>query len=159
MKKLLVLVALIAISAVAVNAQKRAIGARFGYGADFSYQHNMGEKNMLEVEVGLPAFAGIEAAATYDWLFPISSWKEAGSWNWYAGVGAGAGYSWLWGWGNYGYVGVAGRLGIEYNFDFPLSLSLDWRPIFGPRFGSGNIGFYHGGLYYGAIAWGIRYRF
>ena len=49
--------------------------------------------------------------------------------------------------------------GIEYNFDFPLSLSLDWRPIFGPRFGSGNIGFYDGGLYYGAIAWGIRYRF
>lgn len=159
MKKLLVLVALVAMSAVAVNAQKRAIGARLGYGLDFSYQHNMGEKNMLEVEVGLPAFSGIEAAATYDWLFPISSWKEAGSWNWYAGVGAGAGYSWLWGWGNYGYVGVAGRIGIEYNFDFPLSLSLDWRPIFGPRFGSGNIGFYDGGLYYGAIAWGIRYRF
>ena len=159
MKKLLVLVALIAMSAVAVNAQKRAIGARLGYGLEFSYQHNMGEKNMLEVEVGLPAFSGIEAAATYDWLFPISSWQEAGSWNWYAGVGAGAGYSWLWGWGNYGYVGVAGRLGIEYNFVFPLSLSLDWRPIFGPRFGSGNIGFYDGGLYYGAIAWGIRYRF
>ena len=159
MKKLLVLVALIAMSAVAVNAQKRAIGARLGYGLEFSYQHNMGEKNMLEVEVGLPAFSGIEAAATYDWLFPISSWQEAGSWNWYAGVGAGAGYSWLWGWGNYGYVGVAGRLGIEYNFDFPLSLSLDWRPIFGPRFESGNIGFYDGGLYYGAIAWGIRYRF
>ena len=159
MKKLLVLVALIAMSAVAVNAQKRAIGARLGYGADFSYQHNMGEKNMLEIDAGLPAFVGIEAAATYDWIFPISSWKEAGSWNWYAGVGAGAGYSWLWGWGNYGYVGVAGRLGIEYNFDFPLSLSLDWRPIFGPRFGSGNIGFYDGGLYYGAIAWGIRYRF
>ena len=159
MKKLLVLVALIAISAVAVNAQKRAIGGRLGYGVEFSYQYNMGEKNMLEVDAGLPAFAGIEAAATYDWLFPISSWKEAGSWNWYAGVGAGAGYSWLWGWGNYGYVGVAGRLGIEYNFDFPLSLSLDWRPIFGPRFGSGNIGFYDGGLYYGAIAWGIRYRF
>ena len=159
MKKLLVLVALIAISAVAVNAQKRAIGARLGYGLEFSYQHNMGEKNMLEVEVGLPAFSGIEAAATYDWLFPISSWKEAGSWNWYAGVGAGAGYSWLWGWGNYGYVGVAGRIGVEYNFDFPLNLSLDWRPIFGPRFGSGNIGFYDGGLYYGAIAWGIRYRF
>ena len=159
MKKLLVLVALIAMSAVAVNAQKRAIGARLGYGADFSYQHNMGEKNMLEVDAGLPAFAGIEAAATYDWIFPISGWQEAGSWNWYAGVGAGAGYSWLWGWGNYGYVGVAGRLGIEYNFDFPLSLSLDWRPVIGPRFGSGNIGFYDGGLYYGAIAWGIRYRF
>ena len=164
MKKILVLVALIAMSAVAVNAQKRAIGARFGYGLEFSYQHNMGEKNMLEIEVGLPAFSGIEAAATYDWLFPISGWQEAGNWNWYAGVGAGAGFIWkdpipFSTWSSYGYVGVAGRLGIEYNFDFPLSLSLDWRPIFGPRFGSGNIGFYDGGLYYGAIAWGIRYRF
>ena len=162
MKKLLVLVALIAMSAVAVNAQPRAIGARLGYGIDFSYQHSLGERNMVQLEVGLPAFSGIEAAATYDWIFPITSWQEAGSWNWYAGVGAGAGYSWipsLSGFGNFGYLGVAGRLGVEYNFEIPLSLSLDWRPIFGPRFGSGNIGFYDGGLYYGAIAWGIRYRF
>jgi len=158
MKKLFVLIALVAMSAIAVNAQKRAIGARLGYGADFSYQYNMGEKNMLEIEVGLPAFLGIEAAATYDWLFPISSWEEAGNWNWYAGVGAGAGYSW-WGLSNYSYVGVAGRLGIEYNFDFPLNLSLDWRPVFGPSFGNGSVGFNDHGLYYGAIAWGIRYRF
>ncbi len=156
MKKLLILVALIAMSVVAVNAQKRAMGARLGYGLEFSYQQNMGEKNMLEIDAGLPGFLGVEAAATYDWLFPITSWQEAGSWNWYAGVGAGAGYNWWWG---YGFVGVAGRIGVEYNFDFPLNLSLDWRPIFGPRFGSGNIGFYDGGLYYGAIAWGIRYRF
>ena len=155
MKKLLVLVALIAMSAVAVNAQKRAIGARLGYGADFSYQHNMGEKNMLEVEVGLPAFLGISVVATYDWLFPLNGWEEAGSWNWYAGVGAGAGYTWLAGVN----VGIAGRLGIEYNFDFPLNVSLDWRPVIGPTFGSGNVGFYNHGLYYGAIAWGIRYRF
>ena len=159
MKKLLVLVALIAISAGAINAQKRAIGARLGYGADFSYQHNMGEKNMLDLELGLPGFGaggiwGLQVAGTYDWIFPISSWEEAGNWNWYAGVGAGGGL-----YDNYFFAGLAGRIGIEYNFDFPLSLSLDWRPIFGPRFGSGNIGFYDGGLYYGAIAWGIRYRF
>ena len=153
MKKLLLLVALLAMSAVAVNAQKRAIGARLGYGADFSYQYNMGEKNMLEIEVGLPAFLGIEAAATYDWLFPISSWEEAGNWNWYAGVGAGGGL-----YDNYFFAGLAGRIGIEYNFDFPLNLSLDWRPIIGPTFGADHP-FHDEGLYYGAIAWGIRYRF
>lgn len=167
MKKLLVLVALIAMSAVAVNAQKRAIGGRLGYGLEFSYQHNMGEKNMLEVDAGLPAFAGIEAAATYDWIFPISGWQEAGSWNWYAGVGAGAGYSWLLSWvgGNYGYFGIAGRIGVEYNFDFPLNLSLDWRPIVGPAFGDDigrngrDIKFNKDGLYYGGVALGVRYRF
>ena len=156
MKKLLVLVALVAMSAVAVNAQPRAIGARLGYGIDFSYQHSLGEKNMVQLEVGLPAFLGIDAAATYDWIFPITSWKEAGSWNWYAGVGAGVGYSW---WSNYVHVGVAGRIGVEYNFDFPLNLSLDWRPVIGPSFGSGYVGFNSGGLYSGAIALGVRYRF
>ena len=171
MKKLLVLVALIAISAVAVNAQKRAIGGRLGYGVEFSYQYNMGEKNMLEVDAGLPAFAGIEAAATYDWIFPISGWQEAGSWNWYAGVGAGAGYNWahplLLGYYSipYGFVGLAGRIGVEYNFDFPLNLSLDWRPIIGPAFGNGigtngrDIKFNEDGLYQGGIALGVRYRF
>jgi hypothetical protein len=158
MKKILVLVALIAISAVAVNAQKRAIGARFGYGADFSYQHNMGEKNMLELEVGLPGLGiggiwGLEVAGTYDWIFPISGWEEAGNWNWYAGVGAGAGL-----YDKYFFAGVAGRIGVEYNFDFPLNVSLDWRPIIGPTFGADHP-FHNEGLFAGAIAWGIRYRF
>ena len=156
MKKLLVLVALVAMSAVAVNAQPRAIGARLGYGIEFSYQHNMGEKNMLEVDAGLPGFLGVEAAATYDWLFPISSWQKAGSWNWYAGVGAGLGWSW---WSNYAYAGIAGRIGVEYNFDFPLNLSLDWRPIIGPEFGNGYVGFNRYGLYQGGIALGVRYCF
>lgn len=156
MKKLLVLVALVAMSAVAVNAQPRAIGARLGYGIDFSYQHSLGERNMVQLEVGLPAFWGIDAAATYDWIFPITSWQEAGSWNWYAGVGAGVGYSWV---ANYVHVGIAGRIGVEYNFDFPLNLSLDWRPVIGPGFSGGNTYFNSGSLYAGAIAWGIRYRF
>lgn len=166
MKKILILVALIAMSVVAVNAQKRAIGGRLGNGLEFSYQHNLGEKNMLEVDAGLPGFHGIEAAATYDWIFPISGWQEAGSWNWYAGVGAGAG--WSWGYylqSSYAFLGVAGRIGVEYNFDFPLNLSLDWRPIIGPSFGNGigrngeDITFNRNGLYDGGIALGIRYQF
>jgi len=155
MKKLLVLVALIAMSVVAVNAQKRAIGARFGYGEYFSYQHNMGEKNMLELEVGLPGIGhdgkwGLEVVGTYDWIFPLNGWEEDGNWNWYAGVGAGAGL-----YDDYFFAGIAGRLGIEYNFDFPLNLSLDWRPVIGPAFGQNEL---HGeGLYSGGL--GIRYRF
>jgi hypothetical protein len=46
----------------------------------------------------------------------------------------------------------AGQIGLEYNFNIPLQLSLDYRP-----------GFYlvpagHGGAWEGA-ALGIRYRF
>lgn len=158
MKKVLFVMAVVLCAAVSsVNAQPRAIGGRLGYGAEVSYQHSLGASNMLEVDFGFPAFHGLEAAVTYDWLFPINSWQEQGSWNWYAGVGAGLGmYNF-----NHvtGYAGVAGRLGIEYNFWFPLNLSLDWRPIVGPYFSENHVGFNGWGLWQGGIALGIRYQF
>ena len=165
-KSLFILMFLVAV-ATAAFAQPRAVGGRFGYGFDASYQHSIGSSNMVQVELELPAFAGrigdavtagIGVAATYDWIFPIRSWQEKGEWNWYAGVGAGAGYCWP----ASGYVGAAGRIGVEYNFWFPLQLSFDWRPIVGPVFGSGgatDVKFNAGGLYAGAIAFGIRYKF
>lgn len=157
-KSLFILMFLVAV-ATAAFAQPRAVGGRLGYGFEASYQHSIGN-NMVEVEVGLPGFFGVEAAATYDWIFPIRSWQEKGTWNWYAGVGAGAGYCWP----AFGYVGVAGRIGVEYNFSFPLQLSFDWRPIVGPSFFGGfggglGVGFNAGGLYAGAIALGVRYKF
>ncbi len=102
---------------------------------------------------------GIQATATYNWIFGINSWTGPGSWNWYAGVGGGVGYYW-WGWWSRGYVGVAGMIGVEYNFDFPLQLSIDWRPLIGPYFGRGkDVGFNTWGLYESAFALGIRYKF
>jgi hypothetical protein len=162
MKKIIVSAVVLLCAIVAVNAQPRAVGGRLAYGAEASYQHGFGDANMLEVDFGIPGFWGIEAAATYDWIFPITSWNNAGSWNWYAGVGGGAG----WSWGGFANIGVAGRIGVEYNFWFPLQLSLDWRPVIGPAFyygyagyaGSG-VGFNVDGLYAGAISLGIRYRF
>jgi len=157
-KSLFILMFLVAV-ATAAFAQPRAVGGRFGYGGygfEASYQHSIGSSNMVQVELELPAFAGIEVAATYDWIFPIRSWQEKGELNWYAGVGAGAGYFWP----ASGYVGAAGRIGVEYNFWVPLQLSFDWRPIVGPVFtGATDVGFNAGGLYAGAIAFGIRYKF
>ena len=54
--------------ATAAFAQPRAIGGRIGYGFEASYQHSMGESNMISVDLGLPGFNAIEAVATYDWL-------------------------------------------------------------------------------------------
>lgn len=139
-------------------AQARALGGRSFYiGEAVSYQHQLSEKSMLEAELGLSlSSVGVEVVVTHDWLFPITSWQKRGTWNWYAGVGAGLGWSW---WSNYAYAGIAGRIGVEYNFDFPLNLSLDWRPIIGPEFGNGYVGFNSYGLYQGGIALGVRYRF
>ncbi len=161
MKKFILVFAATVLAAVAVSAQPRAIGARFGYGLEVSYQHSLGTDNMLSAELSFPGFYGIGAAATYDWLNPFNTsipWNHKGEWNWYMGVGGGASY-WF---SNYLNVGVAGRIGVEYDFWFPLQLSFDWRPVIGPDFifgEGGGVGFYGTGLYAGAISLGVRYKF
>ena len=160
MKKLVLLSLFMVAMATAAFAQPRAIGGRLGYGVEVSYQHTLSEENMVSVDLGLPGFGGLEAAATYDWLNPgglMIPWEEKGEWNWYAGVGAGAGF---YGFSDIrGFVGAAGRIGVEYNFWFPLQLSLDWRPLVGAYFGEGGAGFNTDGLFYGGIALGVRYIF
>jgi hypothetical protein len=118
---------------------------------------------MLDVSVNIPAFNGIGAKVTYDWVNPFGTavpWDYKGAWNWYLGVGASGGMYGLldnvkdngaW------YVGAAGHVGIEYQFWFPLQLSLDWRPTIGVV-GANGIGFNTAGLYDG-ISLGVRYLF
>lgn len=184
MKKVLLSALFALCLAVSAYAQPRAIGGRLGTGIEVSYQHSMGEKNMVEVELGMPWYLGVQASATYDWIFNIKSWNGAGKWNWYAGVGASVGYVahyaycpyYLDSWHPFdyhrvgaGFVGVAGRIGVEYMFDnIPLVLSVDYRPVIGAAFGSckyaadidvngGYAGFYTPGLYDFAVS--ARYIF
>lgn len=154
MKKVILGIVFLIGVAAAVQAQPRAIGGRIGWGLEASYQHGFGSSNMLQADLGLLGFRGISGVVTYDWIWGFNSWKEKGSWNWYAGVGGGAGFSWHR--NGYGYIGVAGMIGVEYNFWFPLQLSLDYRPVIGPYFGSGG-GFFSDGLV--GIALSVRYKF
>ena len=164
MKKIL-LIAVLAVASLAVYAQPRAIGANLGSGLGFSYQHGFGETNMLDVAVSVPVLGGwgIGGKVTYDWIDPFGAtvpWNEKGEWHWYMGVGGSGGI--------YGfnapnwYVGAAGHFGIEYDFWFPLQLSLDWRPTIGVvgnhADNGGGIGFNLLGLYDG-ITLGVRYKF
>lgn len=159
---------LLAIMAVAgitfAYAQPRAIGVNVGYGVDFSYQHNIGSKNMIDLSVDVPAFSGIGATCTYDWIDPFNTsipWNQKGEWHWAMGVGAGAGYYWG---GTAGYVGAVGHVGVAYDFWFPFEMSVDYRPNIGVYMGSAGegdgvaAGFYTGGLYTG-ITLGLRYKF
>ena len=160
MKKFFLSLVFVLAAVVAVNAQPRAIGANIGYGASFSYQHNLGEANFLDVNIDVPFFDGIGATITYDWIDPFNApvpWNEKGSWNWYLGVGATGGLYGLFTNTAAAFVGVAGHVGIAYDFWFPLQLSLDYRPNFGVLLGD-NMGFNMGGLYSG-ISLGVRYRF
>ena len=184
MKKILV-VALMAIAGVAfVAAQPRAIGANLGYSAGFSYQHGFGASNMLDVAVSVPFIDGLGLGGhvTYDWIDPFNApvpWNNRGEWHWCMGVGGAGGlynfgHSWSAKFDEGGaeinpghtarwYAGVAGHVGIAYDFWFPMELSLDWRPSFGVdnhhwKNGEDHLGFNKGGLYAG-VSLGIRYRF
>ena len=163
MKKIL-FVAVLAMASIMAYAQPRAVGARLGYGAEFSYQHGFGESNMLELEVGVPAFNGLEVAITYDWIDPFNApvpWDKRGEWHWYMGVGGALATG---GWQfNNGFIGAAGRIGIEYDFWFPLQLSIDFRPTLGAVLagnGQGGVAAAFGwDVYCGGLGLGVRYKF
>lgn len=145
MKKLslsAILLLLIAFSAQAQD-RKNAIGLRIGdndgFGGEVSYQRWLDTNNRLEFDLGWrdsKYYDAVKLAALYQWV-----WNIEGGFNWYAGVGGGVG-SWSIDddrFHNEYYHGnddsgafafVAGDIGIEYNFDFPLQLSLDFRPEF-----------------------------
>ena len=163
MKKILLL-AIVAMSSIAfAAAQPRTIGVNLGYGIDLSYQHAIGDANMIDLSLNVPFFNGIGATATYDWINPFGTaipWNNQGEWNWSLGVGAGGGLyglevikygAILW------YAGVVGHVGVSYDFWFPMQLSLDWRPNIGVTNNRPNY-FNIEGLYSG-ITLGVRYLF
>jgi len=161
MKKYL-LVAVLAVASLAAYAQPRAVGVNLGAWSSFSYQHGFGETNMLDVaaNVILPINSGVGVGGhvTYDWIDPFNApvpWNEKGEWHWYMGVGGALATNFGF---NTGFVGAAGRIGIEYDFWFPLQLSIDFRPTLGVAFASGGAAF-GWDVYTGGLGLGIRYKF
>lgn len=175
------------------SSTPRAIGANLGTTIGFSYQQSLGASNMLDVDVNFPIFSllsspecvswGLGASITYDWINPFNTsvpWNNKGEWNWAMGVGVAGGFSHtvnnnpgIIGRNTFfgGNVGVAGHIGIAYDFWFPMELSFDWRPEVGIALNESSRwddekrdivyyihpGFYAAGLLNFAI--GIRYKF
>lgn len=159
MKKVFLTVLTMVGFAFSVQAQeisKNAIGLRLGdndgFGGEISYQRALGENNRLELDLGWRNSNHVDAyklTGIYQWV-----WNLDGNFNWYAGAGAGLG---SWSADKVDADGtfflLAGQIGIEYNFDIPLLLSLDFRPevYFGDEFRNDNFG--------PDIALGIRFQF
>tara|TARA_R110000868_G_scaffold26223_3_gene101346 strand:+ start:539 stop:1042 length:504 start_codon:yes stop_codon:yes gene_type:complete len=167
MKKILlsaVMLLGVAFSAQAQTISKNALGLRLGdsggFGTEITYQRGLGDNNRLELDLGWRNRKNfnnngyddnaIKLAALYQWV-----WNIDGGFNWYAGVGGGL--------GSYNYTDnntrysdtfafAAGDIGIEYNFDIPLLISLDFRPEFG---GNG----YYKNNYGSDIALGVKFQF
>ncbi|MGV7105127.1 hypothetical protein [Flavobacterium sp. U410] len=138
MKKLLLsafMLVGLAFSAQAQEISKNALGLRLGdndgFGGEISYQRGLSSENRLEFDLGWRNSNHVNAfklVGLYQWV-----WNIEGGFNWYAGAGAGIG-SWSWKYNNNkdsgAFLLVAGDIGIEYNFDVPLQLALDFRPEF-----------------------------
>ena len=137
MKKLFLSITLLTIGFFTANAQEisdNAIGLRFsengGVGAEISYQRKLTESNRFEVDLGIRTttfFSSFKATGLYEWV-----WQLEGDFNWYAGAGGGIG---SWSVKNTDisdtFIFAAGVVGVEYNFDIPLQVSLDFRPEIG----------------------------
>ncbi|RRJ93426.1 hypothetical protein [Flavobacterium macacae] len=134
---------------IAKNALGLRLGDNDGFGGELSYQRGLGDNNRLELDLGWrdsKYYDAIKLVGLYQWV-----WNIEGGFNWYAGVGGGIGtydYDKRYYFPNDDYddsgtfLLVAGDIGIEYKFDFPLQLSLDFRPelYFGDDFRDDNFG-------------------
>lgn len=140
MKKLIlsaIMLVGLAFTAQSQEISKNAIGLRLGdndgFGGEITYQRALSDNNRLELDLGWRNSNDVDAiklAGLYQWV-----WNIEGGFNWYAGVGGGlANSSYDYNRGgqryddSYTYLFAAGDIGIEYNFDIPLLLSLDFRP-------------------------------
>ncbi|GMN08953.1 hypothetical protein MTsPCn9_05910 [Croceitalea sp. MTPC9] len=138
------------------------LGDSDGFGAEISYQKSIGRLNRAEFNLGFRdsrEFDAFKLAGVYQWVHQID-----GGFNWYYGVGGGLGNADFepvpnnnngFSDDNDGlFVFAAGNLGLEYDFDIPLLISLDIRPEIGII---GFDGFDNDFLF--DIALGLRYQF
>ncbi|WP_224490416.1 hypothetical protein [Robertkochia flava] len=142
---------------IAPNALGLRLGDSDGFGAEISYQRALGGNNRLEADLGWRDSNNWDAfklTGLYQWVMPLD-----GNFHWYVGAGGGL--------GSYNYdddfafdndvddsgtfIFAAGDVGIEYNFEIPLLLSLDFRPEIGFGDFNNDLDF--------DIALGIRYQF
>lgn len=147
---------------IADNALGLRLGDSDGFGAEISYQRLVNRYKRIEIDFGWRdsrEFDAFKFTGLYQWVHHID-----GNFNWYYGVGAGFGsvdFDPIPGPGNEPetpdgglFLFAAGDIGVEYDFDIPLLLSLDFRPeigILGYDDFSDNFDF--------DIALGIRYQF
>lgn len=145
MKKIILTIIAAAAVAFSASAQSRAVGIRAAAtpGAEISYQYDLGGANFVEADLGW-FDNGFYLTGVYDYLIASED-----RFNFYAGPGAALGF--YNGDDNSGFnLGIVGQLGVEYNFDLPITFSLDWRPVWN---------FMYGGFGWEGVGFAVRYRF
>ena len=124
---------LLSFAAYSQQSKTNAIGVRLGdndgFGAEVSYQRQISNLNRYELDLGFrnrTSDNAFKLTGLYQWVWNIDT-----GFNWYAGFGGGLGS-----WSNSLSNGVSdgfflnadGVIGIEYIFEAPIMISLDFRP-------------------------------
>lgn len=91
------------------------------FDAAFDAVYNVSNANRFHANLGI-GDGGLGADLIYDWVFTFNG---DGRLILYPGVGAS-----LYFLSDDVVLGVTGELGLEYRFDIPLSLGIDYRPTF-----------------------------
>ena len=142
------------LSALAASAQPRALGVRLGTELQMSYEHGIGA-DFIEVDMGYELINLVNVAGAYNFMIAQPEWTRRGEWGFYAGPaakvgGAGVGF----------YLALGAQAGLEYNFDFPLQVSMDIRPAVGVALEGGTCSIYGAEAILGSIpCLSLRYRF
>ena len=162
MKKCILFLLFVALAAPVCQSQrisKNALGVRIGdddgfdsFGAEINYQRALFDNNRLEFGLGIRGskdlYSAFKLTGLFQWVMPLEE-----SFNWYVGAGAGLGNVDYDAGGSSTFVFLAGDIGIEYNFEIPLVISLDIRPEIG--FGDDA----YGDGFDFDLGLGIRYQF
>ena len=189
-RSIIILAAMLA--ATAALAQPRSAGVRMGAGGlEASYQHSTFSDQFIDVNAGLDfgynanGRLGYKVTAIYNFIWARPAWTSSGSWELYAGPGLSMGGvddqavhkvgKERFGYNDGGFMlAVAAQVGVGYEFDFPLQVSLDVRPCFGFHINDGshrdsvtgvtinygsNAGFYDNGMMGFIPSVSVRYRF
>lgn len=154
MKKTILFLIIAGIFTISETYSQTNLGVRLGgwsgYGAEISYQGPIGSGNRLEADLGLrtgSGYSGFNITGIYQWTFPLSD-----GFGWYVGPGASLG---IWSYDDVNnnndgfFLAANGQIGLEYNFSFPIQLSVDYRPGVSIT----------GGGWFNDFGFGIRWRF
>lgn len=164
----------------------RSMGFRIGAtGFDATYQHSFKRNQFLQGDFGVDfgynanGRPGVRATAVYNFIWARPAWTNRGSWSLYAGPGLTLGYvndnlhyrigSEVIPYNDNGFMlALAVQVGLEYNFDFPLTLAAEVRPAFGMHANGevtiagqnySKVGFYDNGMFGFVPTVAVRYKF
>lgn len=116
----IIVVGLFTISAAQAQELGIRLGDIVGNDAAVDFVLPLGEASRLHADVSFGDNVGAELL--YDFLF--KGLADVQGLYWYAGVGGSALFA------DDLFLGASGEVGLEYRFDFPMALGMDWRPTF-----------------------------